>query len=205
MTRDEWKAAFILSAIALMEGMWCVANLRAGPLPLLRYAGFEGRQASATGWLLAIAVFVLFTASAARLPSVRSNLFRPSRLKLISLAVAVAAGFCEEAVFRKLLMDWLGRGGYDLAVQIGASALAFGAAHAVWGVFRGSVPAALGAMIATGLLGGALAVVYGGDGRVLAPCVVSHMLINALAEPGLMLAAVRGEMSRGTTSGRPVP
>ncbi|MEO8191138.1 MAG: hypothetical protein ABI682_12415 [Acidobacteriota bacterium] len=33
-------------------------------------------------------------------------------------------------------------------------------------------------------------------GRSLAPCILSHFTINALAEPGLVLAALRGEMAR---------
>ena len=63
------------------------------------------------------------------------------------------------------------------------------------GVFRGSVVAAIGASTATTVLGLALAIVYIVSGRVLAPCVVSHFLINLIIEPGLILAAVRGEMS----------
>jgi hypothetical protein len=84
---------------------------------------------------------------------------------------------------------------YGVALQILASALTFGLAHGIWGAFRGSMAAAIGATLATGALGGALAVVYVVSGRVLAPCVVAHFLINAFAEPGLVLAAVRGEMS----------
>ena len=75
-----------------------------------------------------------------------------------------------------------------------ASGFAFGLVHGIWGAFRGSVTAAIGATVATGVLGVAPAVVFIASHRVLAPCIVSHLLINALAEPGLVLAAVRGEM-----------
>lgn len=193
---DERKSAVILFAIAAVEGAWCVANVRAHPLKFMRYAGFVGAQAGALGWGLALAVAGVFVASAVRLPSVKANLFALSRLKLLGLAVAVAAAFCEEAIFRKALMDGLQHAGYGAALQIATSAAAFGVAHGIWGAFRGSVAAAIGATVATGLLGAALAVVYVASHRVLAPCVVSHFLINALAEPGLVLAAVRGEMSR---------
>jgi hypothetical protein len=44
------------------------------------------------------------------------------------------------------------------------------------------------------MLGAALAVVYLASGRNVAPCIAAHLLINALVEPGLVLAAVRGEM-----------
>jgi hypothetical protein len=64
----------------------------------------------------------------------------------------------------------------------------------VWGIFGKSIRAAAGATIATAVLGCALAVVYLASGRNVAPCVFSHFLINALIEPGLVLAAVRGEM-----------
>jgi membrane protease YdiL (CAAX protease family) len=49
--------------------------------------------------------------------------------------------------------------------------------------------------VATGMLGVALAIVFVVGGRSLAPCIAAHFLINALIEPGLVLAATRGEMS----------
>lgn len=204
MSRDEKRAAIILAVIAGIEGLWCVANAR-DPRKFLAYMGFSGAAAPLTGWVVAAVVFVAFTALAARLPSVRANLVRPSRLKLLGLAVAITACFLEEAVFRKVLMDALQRGGYSVVLQILASGLFFGAAHGVWGAFRGSMSAAVGATIATGALGVGLAVAYIASDRILAPVVVAHFLINAFAEPGLVLAAVRGEMGggRGNASSRP--
>ncbi|HEY8048216.1 MAG TPA: CPBP family intramembrane glutamic endopeptidase, partial [Ramlibacter sp.] len=79
--------------------------------------------------------------------------------------------------------------------QVVGSALAFGAAHAVWGLFGRSLRAAAGAMIATGLLGAGFAVVYLLSGRNLMPCIAAHFGIDALLEPGLVLAATRGEFS----------
>lgn len=200
MSRDEKKAAFILAAIAVVEGMWCLANVR-HPSRFLAYMGFLGASAPVAGWVLATLVFVAFTAFAARLPSVRVNLFRPSWLKILGLAVAVTACFVEEAVFRKLLMDGMQRGRYSVASQILVSGVLFGAAHGIWGAFRGSIAAAMGAVVVTGLLGAALGVVYVASDRILAPCIVAHFFINALAEPGLVLAAVRGEMSTARLSG----
>jgi hypothetical protein len=66
----------------------------------------------------------------------------------------------------------------------------------VWGLFGRSIGAAWGAMVSTTVLGAALAVVYVVSARSLAPCIVSHFLVTGLIEPGLVLAAVRGEMSR---------
>jgi hypothetical protein len=65
------------------------------------------------------------------------------------------------------------------------------------GLFGRSVSAAVGATIATGALGGALAVVYVLSARSVVACIVSHTVIDMLIEPGLVLAALRGEMKTG--------
>jgi membrane protease YdiL (CAAX protease family) len=196
MTAEQRKAGFILLGIAVLEGTWVYFNMRMSPTRFFRYAGLIEAHAGALGWLLAVAVFVGFATFSARLPSVRANLFRPSLLKVLAIAVAITAGFCEEAVFRKFFMDRLAGGGYGVVVQIAASGMTFGLAHGVWGAFRGSFVAAIGATVVTGVLGAMLAMVYIASHRVLAPCIVAHGLINLVAEPGLVLAAVRGEMSR---------
>lgn len=193
---DTHKAALILSGFALTEGLWLILNLFANPGRFLRYVGLVGAKPEPIGWILAFAVFIGFTVFACRLPSVRAYLFRASWLKLLALVMAVAAGFCEETIFRKLLMDTIEHRGYSLPVQVLASAVTFGAVHGIWGGFRGSIVAAIGATTATGALGLALAFVYLASHRLLAPCVISHFFINAFAEPGLVLAAVRGEMRR---------
>ena len=194
----EREAGAILAAIALIEGSWLVVNVLANPRGFLRYTGWVNADAGPLGWILALIVAAAFTAMACRLPSVRANLFTFSWLKVLGLAVAISAGFCEEAIFRKLLMDYLARDGVGLTLQVLASGLAFGLVHGIWGAFKGSVTAAIGATVATGVLGLGLAVVFLASHRVLAPCIVSHLLINALAEPGLVLAAVRGEMGSAT-------
>jgi len=63
------------------------------------------------------------------------------------------------------------------------------------GLMGKSIRAAVVAAIATGFLGAMLAVVFLLSGRRLAPCVVAHFAINLFAEPGLVLAATRGEMA----------
>ena len=40
------------------------------------------------------------------------------------------------------------------------------------------------------------------SGRSLAPCIVAHFLINAFIEPGLVLAAARGEMSSADSTSK---
>lgn len=196
---DQKKAAFILLGIFACEGLWLLWSVRLNPSGFLNFAGFSSlRAAGILGWTLALTVAVAYIAISITLPSVRANLFQPSVLKLLALGVAITAGLCEELIFRKLLMDGMERHGWDVTAQLGATALTFGLVHAIWGLFRGSLRAAVGAMVFTGVLGLALGIVYIASQRIVSPCVVSHFLINALVEPGLMLAAVRGEMSRST-------
>jgi hypothetical protein len=202
VTTVEKKACVILSGIAGVEGCWVLANLWVSPGRFWQWTGFAApRQAGLAGWGLALAVAAFYLALCARLPSVRRNLARPSLLKLLALLVAVAAGLCEEGVFRKLFMDALAQRGSDLALQLIASAVAFGAVHAVWGLLRGSLRTALGAMIATGSFGFLLAVLYAVSQRNLAPSISAHFIVNFFAEPGLVLAALSGEMGRS----RPAP
>ena len=54
----------------------------------------------------------------------------------------------------------------------------------------------LGAVVATGILGTALGIVYIAGERSLAPVSVSHFLITAVIQPGILLAAFSGQMPR---------
>ncbi|HEY4127164.1 MAG TPA: CPBP family intramembrane glutamic endopeptidase [Gammaproteobacteria bacterium] len=193
----EKKSALILAGIAVVEGFWVLLNAIHAPAKLAVFLDLtSGHPGALLGWLCAAATFATFFVLSLRLPSVRENLFKPTFLKFLGLAVAVAAGILEEAVFRKVLMDALLYRGYGPLLQVLASALAFGVAHGVWGLFGRSGRAALGATLATGLLGAMLAVTYLAGGRSVLPCIAVHLLLNALLEPGLVLAACRGEMSR---------
>jgi hypothetical protein len=194
---NERKSAWILGAIAAIECGWVVLNLRINGWRFVRYLGFApGLSGNVTGWIAAAVVVVIFVALAMRLPSVRANLFRPSLLKLLAIAVAIGAGILEEVVFRRWTMNWLMAHGFGVVVQVLGAGLLFGAAHGVWGLMGKSVRAAAGATLATGFLGAMLAIVFLLAGRSLAPCVTAHFLINLFIEPGLVLAATRGEMGR---------
>lgn len=108
MRDPERLSAWILAGLAAMEGLWVVLNFVHSPTGFLNYTGFApSKGGTFAGWLLAAAVTALFVWWSARLPSVRANLLRPSFLKLLGLAVAVAAGLLEEMIFRKALMDHL--------------------------------------------------------------------------------------------------
>ena len=199
--RGDLKAGLILGTIAAVEGVFVVINyIRNGPR-FVGYLGFSSDKAAPVlGWVLAVVITAVFVWLSLRLPSVRENLVRPSVLKAIAVLLAIFAGILEELVFRKLVMDSLAAREIGVILQIVVSGLAFGITHGVWGLFGGSIRAALGATLATGLLGVGLAIVYIASERSLAPCITAHFLINLLIEPGLVLAAVRGEMNTARSS-----
>lgn len=200
------KAAAILAAFLLTEGAWVAVNMAADPRGFREFLGFApGRLGTVAGWLLALAVTAAFVLRSMRLPSVRANLAKPSWLKLLALGMALAAGILEEAVFRRMLMNYLERQGFGVAPQVLSSAVAFGVSHGVWGVFGRSYAAAFAATLVTGALGGALAVVYVVSDRSVAACVAAHVLIDLCIEPGLVLAALRGEMGAGPRTASRLP
>jgi membrane protease YdiL (CAAX protease family) len=113
---------------------------------------------------------------------------------LLAIALAISAGILEEVMFRRWTMNWLMERGHGAVVQVLGAGVLFGAIHGIWGLMGGSFRAALGATIATGFLGIMLGIVFLLAGRSLAPCISAHLVINILIEPGLVLAATRGEM-----------
>lgn len=185
-----------MTVIIALEGAWIAMNLGVNGWRFVTYLGFaEGRAGTLLGWFAAAATVAIFTAFAMRLPSVRANLFRASFLKLLALLLAITSGILEEVMFRRWTMNYVQEHGFGIVAQVIASGLLFGLLHGVWGLFGGSLRAALGATLATGFLGVMLALVFIASGRSLAPCVVAHFAINGLIEPGLVLAATRGEMN----------
>jgi hypothetical protein len=194
MTADR-KSGIILAIITALEAGWVLMNLQVSGWRFIRYLGFApGMTGNLAGWLAAAFTTVIFVAFALRLPSVRENLFRPSFLKLLAIALAIAAGILEEVMFRRWTMNWLMAQGQGAVVQVLGAGLLFGAIHGVWGLMGKSLRAAIGATVATGFLGMMLGIVFLLAGRSLAPCIVAHFVINLLIEPGLVLAATRGEM-----------
>ena len=79
-------------------------------------------------------------------------------------------------------------------MQVFASGFVFGMAHASWALVTGRVVIGVGAMIATGTLGTALALVYVLADRSLAPVIVAHFVVTATIQPGIMFAAFSGQM-----------
>ncbi len=191
----ERKSGIILAIITALEGGWVVMNLQANSWRFIRYLGFApGMSGELAGWVAAVFATIIFVALALRLPSVRENLFRPSSLKLLAIALAIASSVLEEVMFRRWTMNWLMEQGQGAVVQVLGAGLLFGAIHGIWGLMGRSFRAAIGATLATGFLGVMLGVVFLLAGRSLAPCIAAHFVINLLVEPGLVLAATRGEM-----------
>jgi hypothetical protein len=187
---------FLIGIIAL-EGWAILASFRAhGNLAraLFRYA--SAPQGTPLAWTLALLIVGLYAGYAASAsPFIRAHMLRPSSwhpyagMRVAAIPMALISGFFEEAFFRKMLMDYALHHGAGIVAQIAVTAAAFGAVHAVWGLVGGSLRAALGAMLATGALGGALGIVYLVGGRAIGPCIAAHTLINLLLEPWLIIAA----------------
>lgn len=183
----------IVTWIVVVQAVLLVLMFAGAPERVPAYLGFvAGAQGSALAWFLAGLTAIGYAWSAASISTVRAYMFKFDGLKTLALVAAVGAGVIEEVFFRKLLMDYLQAQGYGPVIQVGTSAIAFGIAHVVWGVK--SRAAAVNAALSTTLLGAALAVVYLVGDRSLAPCVVAHVAIDVLIEPGLILAAVQGRL-----------
>ncbi len=186
------KTWIILVGIAASEAVPVVLyTLRGGPR-FARYLGFAGpSQGTLLGWILALACAAAYTWNATRRsPVIRENFLRINAQKIFAVLIfAPVTGIFEEMYFRKALMEGVLTHGGGPVLQIILSALLFGLAHGIWGLIGRSLRIAIGATVATGLLGGMLAVVYLAAGRSVAPCIVSHALINAFLEPWLILAA----------------
>ena len=190
ITRDSMqpaivrRTAFLLCGMAALQGALILIfhDVFLTPLPA------NLAQVPPGAWILALAVAAAYVAySAGALPAVRKHLWNFSTFKLSGLALAVPAAILEEVFFRQYVMDALAH--ETAIIQILASALTFGIAHAIWGI-RGGWRAAAGAVGSTTLMGAALAVVYLASGRAVLPCVVSHFLITAILEPWLLYAYV---------------
>ena len=202
----EAKAALIMTAFILTEGAWIGVNLFPDPQRFLHIIGFApGRLGTPEGWVVALGVAAIFIFSSLRLPSVRANLIRPSFLKLLAILMAIAAGTLEETVFRRMLMNYLQTEGLGNLPQIVLSAAAFGISHGIWGLFGRSKSAAFGATVATSALGLGLAIAYVDSARSVASAIVAHAMIDVFIEPGLILAALRGEMGGQRTPNQREP
>ncbi len=136
------------------------------------------------GWTLALLAAALTIAGNLRffprfgIPI--SYAFAPRGAHLIAaLATGITAGFCEEVLFRALLMTDFKRAGFGKAAQVILPGIAFGFSHlgyTVHGFLAGA-----GIMIPTAILGMLWGVAYLLGRRGLVPCMVAHFLNDATA------------------------
>jgi len=188
---DARKAAAVMIVVAGLEAWPLVLIARSpnGFAALERFLGWGTAIAPTAAWIAALAIAMIYAfASISSLPSIGRRAFDFTALKVLAVPFALVTGTFEELFFRRWLMD--STQGYGVVVQIVLSAIIFGAAHGIWGLFGRNVRAALTAMAFTGVLGLALAVVYVLDGRQVAPCIWSHILINLMIEPWLLLGVM---------------
>lgn len=191
----ERRAKWILISVIAIFGTLVVMALATKPKAFISSLGFTPTGIGGPlAWLLALLITTYYVWGAAHIAAVRERMFRPTLLKLVAVIAAVMAGIVEEIIFRKWIMDYLDRGGMGMSLQVLASGLAFGVAHATWGLLARSFDAALHSVVITGILGIALAVIYLEADRSLAPCIVAHFLMTAFTEPGLMVGGLRGEL-----------
>lgn len=194
----ETKSAIAMAGLCLFMGPFVFLLVFSGRTDPLAGLGFREPMANtALAWLAGLAVAAAYIVFCTRMPAVKAWLFRPHPLKFLALVLAVLAATLEEIAFRRLLMDWLERSGSGAAVQVLVSGVGFGFAHIVWGGLKGSWTAALGSIAATSVLGLGLAIVYLLGNRALAPCIMSHFMVTALIEPGLLIAAFSGQLGVG--------
>ena len=183
------KSIYIfLILMIFLWGSFVLVSLFSDPMGFISYLGFTtSNSGTALSWALGLAVVVLYCFSAAKIPEVKSYMFKMDRLKAVAIVAAVFAGIMEEVIYRKWIMDYLETQDFSVILQVILSGLAFGISHLLWGIKN--IKAGVNAFISTSLLGIALAIVYLVSGRSLAPCIVAHFIITALIEPGLLIAA----------------
>jgi len=205
MTRNEQRAAISLAVAAAILWIPMFGLVTGRPPGFLRDLGFlSGPPGTPLAWVLGLVVGVGYAAFAVRnIPVVRQHWCAVSWFKLLAIIAAVAAATVEEAFFRRLIMDPLMRAGWSAVAQVIASGLAFGAAHGIWGVVTGHGMIGLRIMMATGTLGLALAFIYLVGERSLTPVIVSHFLVTATIQPGILIAAFSGQMRNPPTSTGP--
>ncbi|HUO94072.1 MAG TPA: CPBP family glutamic-type intramembrane protease [Rhizomicrobium sp.] len=192
--RSAWRA---LVAVTAIEGAAIAWSFHAASWQKILHYVFTPPGIPAS-WAAAAGVTVLYIAYAMRsLSFMRTYAFVPRRwreaigLRLFAVPMALVTGFFEEAFFRRFIMDWFAQHGAGAAEQVGVSAVSFGLVHGVWALF-GGFRAGLGATISTAVLGAMLAGTYLLGERALLPCAASHIAINLVLEPWLILAATSG-------------
>jgi hypothetical protein len=193
---DRRKTGLILGMTSLFMFSPLAMSLFWHPIPLFQNLGFERKSiASPLAWILATITaiaYVLYTMKA--IPLVLAKQKEISLFKLLGILSALVGGIVEEVFFRRWIMDMFMKGGFNPILQVIISGVAFGLAHTSWTLFtKRDFKVTLPAILSTSILGIFLAVIYLAGGRNLGPCIFTHVLINIVIEPWLMLSAISGK------------
>jgi len=184
------RSAIILLAVAFVQAA-CIAVF---PAVFVRPLLAHSHGGTLLGWILALLVAALYVAYSVRgLPTIGTYLWNVSPFKLTGIALAITAAIVEEVFFRGYVMNVLID--RSILLQIVASALSFGLAHAIWGI-RGGWRAMANAVASTTIMGAAQAVVFLASNRAIWPCIVSHFLITAILEPWLIYAYIERALEK---------
>jgi len=192
---DRSKTALILGITSAFMVSPLVMSIFWGPIPLFQNLGsHRGSFAPTIAWILAAVTaiaYVFYTMKV--IPFVLDKQKELSLFKLLGILAALVGGIVEEVFFRRWIMDMLMAGGGTPILQVIISGVAFGLAHTCWMLARGSFKFTLPAILSTTVLGIILAIIYLVGGRNLGPCIFTHVLINIIIEPWLMLSSVSGK------------
>ena len=185
-------AMSILLVWATTGGMLLILRLqgrRLGELGWRRRAPFAGWASAA----VVVAIYIGFAVTGFLKQSPFLSDWSVFRI-CAALAVAISAGFGEEAMFRGFVMTQAREAGLPAWLQVALSALLFGLVHGGWGALgpHFSIAGAIGATISTTFLGAMLAGVYLLSRRSLMPAILAHGAIDLVIEPWLILFALSG-------------
>lgn len=171
---------------AMTLGCTLVAELMAlGLLALwlrrrrLSFAGLGlGRPTTHASLCVATVFGAFYAAFTLHALGLTEHLREVSFFRLWGMFVGVVGAFAEEVIFRGFLLTELERIRVSPVWQILISALLFSLVHLSFNI---------GGIVATFVMGAALAVVYITGGRSLTAPIIGHALINLIIEPWLLL------------------
>jgi hypothetical protein len=193
---DRNKTTLILGGLSLTMFSPLAMVLIGYQLPMFQNLGFERNSiASPIAWILAAIVGIVYVSYTLKaIPFIASMQREISLFKLLGILAAVVGGIVEEVLFRRWVMDTLMFRGFASVTQVIISGIAFRLAHAGWTLLaKRDLKFSLPAIMSTSILGVFLAIIYLAGGRNLAPCIFTHVMINVVIEPWLMLSAVSGK------------
>jgi hypothetical protein len=159
-------------------GLWWTLHHRRGRFSEL----FNLRRPNFTDILLGLAagaLWVIIYGAAFRIVRF-DEMFTLDSSKLLAIPGSASAAICEELLFRGFVLWIIARAGKDWRWQIGASALAFGFGHMLWGP---------GAMFWTAVLGASLATLTIWRGNIW-PALFAPLVLDLCIEPALIRNAL---------------